>query len=100
MHEYLPGYGGDIHIDYREEFSLGGKKGLNFAAVILHEIGHSLGLMHTNNYISVMNPDFILEAKGNHVQLEYDDVLAIQSLYGMTLPSYLFSSIHLFLSLF
>eukprot|EP00794_Sanderia_malayensis_P004808 gene4808-5438_t len=76
-------FGGDIHFDASEIFSFDGKYGVNFAATALHEIGHSLGLMHSHTKQSVMNTEYILDVKGSTIPLQPDDIIAIRSLYGM-----------------
>ena len=50
--------------------------------MILHEIGHSLGLLHSNAWYSIMHPEFALNAKGRNIQVTLDDIYGIQSIYG------------------
>ncbi len=45
--------------------------------IILHEIGHALGLDHSNA-LSVMNTATMLKVNG----LQFDDIAGIESLYG------------------
>ena len=63
-------------------FTVDGRGGVNFGAVILHEIGHSLGLLHSNAWYSIMHPEFALNAKGKNIQVTLDDIYGIQSIYG------------------
>lgn len=51
-----------------------------FARVLLHEIGHALGLLHSTNAPAVMYPF----ANRSGVLLTDDDVSAIRSMYGWT----------------
>jgi len=75
-------YAGNIHLDIEEIFSTDGSYGFNFESTILHEIGHSLGLMHTYQRNAIMNPDFAMSAKGMNLKLHRDDINGIQVLYG------------------
>lgn len=57
--------------------------GQSLLSVAVHEIGHSLGLQHSNVKGSVMWPwKTESSAAGFQTKLAYDDILAIQSLYG------------------
>ena len=50
-HAFFPQQGrasGDIHFDDDEFWTLGSFSGINLTQVAVHEIGHSLGLEHTN----------------------------------------------------
>ena len=78
----LLGYAGNIHLDIEEIFSTDGSYGYNFESTIMHEIGHSLGLMHTFGYNAIMNPDYAMSAKGTNLKLRRDDIDGIQVLYG------------------
>ena len=81
----IAGFSGDIHLDDDEYFTKDGYSGVSLPWVILHEIGHSLGLMHSGVQNSVMNPMYALIALGEEAQLNLDDISAIQSLYGTLL---------------
>lgn len=56
-------------------------KGVDFFSVAVHELGHSLGLMHSPEDGSVMNPYYRQHTSGTF-QLGYDDILALYELYG------------------
>lgn len=99
-----PGRGGDIHFDAQEDWvsrsqsngiSPNGVKisvnsiqagnnpgGVNLFAVAAHEIGHSLGLGHSQNDDSIMNPFYSGPLLNDDFRLPRDDILAIRELYG------------------
>ncbi|XP_025409897.1 matrix metalloproteinase-2-like isoform X2 [Sipha flava] len=77
--------GGDIHFDNSEDWTLyKSDSGVDFYSVAIHEMGHSLGLGHSAESNSIMNPYY----KGPQPQdIGYDDILGIHSLYiARTLP--------------
>ena len=53
--------------------------------VLAHEIGHTLGLTHSAAPRALMAPYY--KKLGRDALLSWDDVLAVQSLYGESLPS-------------
>ncbi|KAB7495764.1 Matrix metalloproteinase-16 [Armadillidium nasatum] len=84
-HAFYPGsgLGGDVHFDDAEIFMRHGEvseNGVSFFITAAHEIGHSLGLRHSNEGKSLMAPFY--NEFGEDFKLPYDDKLAIQSLYG------------------
>lgn len=55
------------------------KIGVDFYSVAIHEMGHSLGLGHSSEPNSIMNPYY----KGPQPQdIGYDDILGMHSLYS------------------
>ncbi|XP_049786929.1 matrix metalloproteinase-14-like isoform X1 [Schistocerca cancellata] len=86
-HAYYPyemdQYGGDVHFDEDENWKvkLEGPydDGVDFFTVAVHELGHSLGLAHSDVPSSIMFPYY----KGfqESFQLGYDDILAMYDLY-------------------
>ena len=76
----LAGLSGDAHFDDAERFTTGTKDGINLDWVALHEIGHSLGLEHSNVRESVMYP-WYKGYQGSNIELTNDDILGIRALY-------------------
>ncbi|KAK2827677.1 hypothetical protein Q7C36_018603 [Tachysurus vachellii] len=81
-HAFFPGTHrqGDVHFDYDEQWTLGNGMGTDLLQVAVHELGHTLGLQHSNSPGSVMSPFYIYSDKP---QLSKDDERRIQSLYGV-----------------
>uniref|UniRef100_A0A7M5WV05 ShKT domain-containing protein n=1 Tax=Clytia hemisphaerica TaxID=252671 RepID=A0A7M5WV05_9CNID len=81
-HAFPPPNGG-IHFDDHENFIASGSQGgINLPWVALHEIGHSLGLQHSNVKSSVMYPFYPGHSLASTVNLDQDDITNIQQLYG------------------
>lgn len=53
---------------------------ISFLYVLIHEIGHSLGISHSTDNRAIMFSSYNLK---NGIDLSNDDKLAIQSLYGL-----------------
>ena len=66
---------GDMHLDDDERWQVGANTDL-FSAV-LHETGHALGLMHTDNPADVMYPYYRLQT-----HLGAGDIAVVQAMYG------------------
>lgn len=69
---------GDMHFDEDEHFSLSTEDGIHLGAVAIHEIGHLLGLSHSDDRSAIMYPIY----DPSRLTLEEDDIAGIQSLYG------------------
>nr|XP_060624349.1 matrix metalloproteinase-28 [Anolis sagrei ordinatus] len=78
-HAFFP-LRGEAHFDSEERWVLGGGKGRNLFLVVAHEIGHTLGLAHSPVRGALMSPYYKKLGKG--FLLNWDDILAIQNLYG------------------
>ena len=79
-HAFFPD-DGRLHFDEAEEFTENSTRGINLGIVATHEIGHILGLDHSFVKDAVMYPyygGFTL-----NFTLTTDDILGIQSLYGL-----------------
>ncbi|KAK9496554.1 hypothetical protein O3M35_013164 [Rhynocoris fuscipes] len=72
---------GDVHFDADEDWKINPgefEDAVDFSTVVLHELGHSLGLSHSPEPNSIMNPYY----KGKGFELGYDDILAMYELYA------------------
>ncbi|XP_006887411.1 PREDICTED: stromelysin-2-like [Elephantulus edwardii] len=87
-HAYPPGEGlyGDIHF-YDDEQWAEDNSGTKLFFVAAHEVGHSLGLFHSDDPKAVMKPFYNKLADHFHLHLSQTDVNGIQSLYGPPPPS-------------
>ncbi len=78
-HAFFPQFGGAIHMD-GGEFWIGANEtqGTKLLITSLHELGHSLGLSHSDMNSAVMAPFY----NAFLYDLQEDDILGIQQLYG------------------
>ncbi|XP_004870716.1 matrix metalloproteinase-28 [Heterocephalus glaber] len=81
-HAFLPRRG-EAHFDLDERWSLSHRRGRNLFVVLAHEIGHTLGLAHSPAPRALMAPYY--KRLGRDALLSWDDVLAVQNLYGKPL---------------
>eukprot|EP00092_Neocalanus_flemingeri_P003487 GFUD01003738.1.p1 GENE.GFUD01003738.1~~GFUD01003738.1.p1 ORF type:complete len:277 (+),score=69.85 GFUD01003738.1:77-907(+) len=79
-HAFFPQYGGDIHVDDSENWTIDEFNGKNFLQTFLHELGHSLGLEHSDVTSSVMAPFY--RGWDPFLRITEDDKMAITSIYG------------------
>ena len=83
-HAYFPQFGGDVHMDDSEKWTIDSFSGTNMLQTLTHEIGHSLGLSHSDIRNSIMAPFY--RGYNPDMSLETDDIRAIQALYGPDIP--------------
>ncbi|XP_044522304.1 matrix metalloproteinase-26 [Gracilinanus agilis] len=74
-----PYYQGVVHFDRDEEWSYS-HEGINLFLVAVHEIGHALGLGHSQDPNSIMFPTYQYQDP-KYFRLGDDDIKGIQTLY-------------------
>ena len=83
-HAFYPAYGGDVHFDNGETWTMASNIGQNLRQTAAHEFGHSLGLEHSDHRKALMYP--FSRGYERQINLDIDDVTAITSLYGKKKP--------------
>jgi len=83
-HAFYPRWGGDIHMDDSEDWTVGDDRGTNMLATLTHEIGHSLGLEHSAVPGAVMTP--FSSPYDPSFSLSQDDIDGVVALYGPAKP--------------
>ena len=87
-HAFLPNgdrISGDLHFDDAEMWTLGtADVGVNLTQVAAHEVGHSLGMLHSKDPTALMAP--VYRGYMPDFDLCPDDIERIQALYGKPNP--------------
>jgi hypothetical protein len=68
-----------LHFDDSERWVNSDTQNVDLLTVAAHEIGHNLGLDHSNDPNALMFPSY----SGPHRSLSNDDIAGVQSLYGL-----------------
>ena len=79
-HAFLPKDGGNIHVDDRVDWSVNSTQGTSLLMTLTHEIGHSLGLDHSEEKNAIMWHSY--QGYDPNLSLHDDDIRGIQELYG------------------
>ncbi len=88
-HAYYPpenglSIAGDLHFNSDLDWALTDEmEGVDLFSIALHEIGHSIGLGHSDDINSIMYPVVMAELDG----LQQDDIAGIQYLYGASVTA-------------
>lgn len=78
-HAFYPDEG-DLHFDADENWTDGVYHGTNLYSVTLHEIGHLLGLRHSNKATAIMHETY--KAYDPNMKLTTTEKLGINFIYG------------------
>ena len=78
-HAFYP-TSGEGHFDDEETWTDEENRGINLMIVAAHELGHAMGLGHSENAGALMAPYY--QGFIPNFKLPQDDINAIQSLYG------------------
>jgi hypothetical protein len=68
-----------LHFDDDERWVNSNNQNVDLLTVAAHEIGHTLGLAHSDDPNALMYPSY----RGPHRFLDNDDIAGVQSLYGV-----------------
>lgn len=79
-HAFFPVYGGDVHFDDDEDWTVETPRGTSLLMTASHELGHSLGLSHSDVRSALMAPFY--RGYEKDISLDQDDIAGIQALYG------------------
>lgn len=76
-YNFFPRFGGDMFIDDTEPWTIGDGGDFDLLLTAIHEIGHGIGLGHSEYEDAIMYP-----YSGFATALGEDDITAVQELYG------------------
>jgi len=79
-HAFFPVFGGDVHFDEEEDWTVDTPKGTSLLMSAAHELGHSLGLSHSTDRGALMAPFY--RGYEKNPSLAQDDIDGIEALYG------------------
>ena len=79
-HAFFPKHGGDMHLADSESWTDDEYNGKNLFGIVLHELGHSLGLDHSKAKGAVMQA--IYRGWDPFLRLDQDDIDGVTALYG------------------
>ena len=78
----ISGLSGDVHFDDDEQYTIEDVKNKRkLLSVAVHELGHSIGLEHSQEKGAIMYP-WYQHFDGDDFDLTYDDIAGIQNIYG------------------
>ena len=78
-HSFFPVYGGDVHFDDEEDWTVNTPRGTSLLMAATHLLGHSLGLSHSDVRSALMYPFY--RGYMENISLDQDDIQGIQALY-------------------
>ena len=79
-HAFFPVFGGDVHFNDDIDWTVNTPRGTSLLMAASHQLGHSLGLSHSNVRNSLMNPFY--RGYEEDITLYSDGIRGIQALYG------------------
>jgi hypothetical protein len=86
--EFTDGLNGDVHFDNGNTWTLDPDTGVDILEVLVHELGHSLGLDHEEVVTAIMNPFYGGRYDGLETAFLFaDDIAGIRAIYGTGMGS-------------
>lgn len=78
----FPPRDGNLHLDSSEEWTEGVDKGTNLRVVTAHEMGHIIGLLHSEIEAALMYPWYSGYVSEDDFKLHDDDIQGARAQYG------------------